>query len=68
MAKMQAKHYPRPKPVRLRTVLKAIRTRRAKGGRMTQADYTVALDKIVRAIGRSQHAQGPVVVHAVQVL
>jgi hypothetical protein len=53
MAKMKAMTTTIPKPVRLRTVLKAIKTRRAKGGRLTQADYAVALDRVVRAVGRS---------------
>lgn len=56
------------KPVRLRQLLKAIKTRRAKGGRLTQADYAVALDKVVRAIGRSQQQGATVTIHAVRVL
>lgn len=52
---------------RLRAVLKAIRTRRATGGRMTQADYAVALDKAVRAIGRSQAKGATITLGAVRV-
>lgn len=56
------------KPVRLRQLLKAIKTRRAKGGRPTQADYAVALDRVVRAIGRSTQQGATVTIHAVRVL
>ena len=57
------------KPVRLRQLLKAIKTRKAKPGTtMTQADYAVALDKVVRAIGRSQQTGAVVTVTAVRVL
>jgi transcription elongation GreA/GreB family factor len=66
--KLTKKSSKKAKPVRLRQLLAAIKTRRAKGGRMTQADYAVALDKVVRAISRSQQQGCTVVVTAVQVL
>lgn len=57
------------KPVRLRQLLKAIKTRKAKPGTaMTQADYAVALDKLVRAIGKSQQTGATITVKSVRVL
>jgi hypothetical protein len=69
MAKMKAKVCKPPQPVRLRQLLKAITTRRRHQhvGRMLQADYAVALDKVVRAIGRSQIKGGTVRVTSVRV-
>lgn len=64
---MATKTKTKAKPVRLRAVLRAIKTRREQGGRLTQADYAVALDKIVRAISRSQKDR-KVIITAVRVL
>lgn len=68
MAKMKAKVRKPPKPVGLRQLLTAIKTRRTHKhvGRMLQADYAAALDKVVRAMGRSQ-VEGQVVVTSVRV-
>ena len=57
------------KPVGLRQLLKAIKTRKAKPGTtMTQADYAVALDTLVRAIRKSQKTGAVVTVQSVRVL
>jgi hypothetical protein len=68
MAKAKTKKA--PKPIRLRQVLTALKLRRVRATRalpMTQAEYAVALDKVIRAIGRSQPT-GKLIVKSVRVL